>query len=228
MSGGALFLYDIDGTVLSSAGAGRRALDLAFEALYGVSSAFDRVSFGGATDPGITERAHRLAGLPFGPRSPGVLREAYLARLPEVLESMRDVMVLHPGVREALAATSEVGVNGLLTGNWRGGARLKLDCFELWDAFDVGAFGDDSGDRNDLVPVAEGRARALGLDFARTVVIGDPPADVACARAGGAVAVAVLTGWSTPEALAAAEPDLLLHDLASGLPALLRAAAGAP
>jgi len=226
VSGGALFLYDIDGTVLSSAGAGRRALDLAFEALYGVAGAFDRVSFGGATDPGITERAHRLAGLPFGPRSAEVLREAYLARLPEVLESMREVMVLHPGVREALTATAGVGVNGLLTGNWRGGARLKLGCFDLWEAFEVGAFGDDSGDRDDLVPVAERRARGLGLDFGRTVVIGDTPADVACARAGGAIAVAVLTGWSTAEALEAAEPDLLVEDLERGLPALLEVAAG--
>ncbi len=224
MSRRTLFLYDIDGTVLSSGGAGRIALNLAFEALYGVVDVFDRVDFGGRTDPSITEQAHALAGLPLGPDSVSELKQAYLERLPVVLDQRRELMGLHPGVREALDATARLGVNALLTGNWRDGARHKLGCFGLWEAFDFGAFGDDSGDRNALVPVAEERARLRGLSLDRTVVIGDTPADVACARAGGATAVAVLTGWSTRQALEEAGPDVLVEDLTTGLTALLETA----
>ena len=108
-----------------------------------------------------------------------------LANHPRVLEAARDQLVLHPGVHRAIEATAAQGTNALLTGNWRSGAALKLGQVSLWDRFAFGAFGDDSGDRNDLVPVAEARARQAGVSFSRTVVIGDTPADVACARAGG-------------------------------------------
>ncbi len=219
-----LYLYDIDGTVLSTGGAGRRALNQAFEALHGRADAFAEVSFAGRTDPSISAQAFAQAGLPFDRTALSELKAAYLARLPGVLGAASDRLVLHPGVHAALAATADRGTNALLTGNWRDGARHKLDRVGLWGAFAFGAFGDDSGNRNDLVPVAEARARAAGVTFSRTVVIGDTPSDVACARAGGAVAVAVLTGWSSREALEAAEPDLLIEDLDTGLEALLRAA----
>ncbi len=221
---GVLYLYDIDGTLLSTGGAGRRALNAAFLALHGVQGAFDGVSFAGCTDPSISAQAHAAAGVPWSPQSLQELQRAYLARLPGVLAAARADLVIHPGVHQALAATARRGTNALLTGNWRAGARAKLAPVDLWESFALGAFGDDSGNRNDLVPVAEARARSAGLSFGRTVVIGDTPADVACARAGGAVAVAVSTGWSTREALVSAGPDLLLEDLAVGLPRLLAAA----
>lgn len=221
--GDTLYLYDIDGTVLSTGGAGRKALNAAFLALHGVPQAFDGVSFAGCTDPSIVAQAHALAGLPCDDDAIAALQAAYLSRLPATLAASRDLLVLHPGVHAAIDATSGQGTNALLTGNWRAGAALKLGQVSLWDRFDFGAFGDDSGDRNDLVPVAQARARAAGVSFSRTVVIGDTPADVACARAGGAVAVAVLTGWSSREALEACDPDLLVEDLGVGLVALLSA-----
>ncbi len=212
-----LWLYDIDGTILSTGGAGRSALNEAFEALYGVPPAFARVSFAGRTDPGIIADAFQLAEME--PRPHGELIEAYLPRLERRLG--QGTTVVHPGVHAALDATHPMGVNALLTGNMEAGAQRKLADVGLWDRFALGAYGDDSPFRNDLVPVAETRARQAGRQFSRTVVIGDTPADVACARAGGAIAVAVLTGWSSREALEASEPDLLLEDLESGLDALL-------
>ncbi len=222
--GDLLYLYDIDGTVLSTGGAGRLALNQAFEALYGISNAFEGVSFAGATDPGIAAQAYALTGVPFDGAALENLQTKYLAGLPGVLASKRSQMVLHPGVEQALKATDRLGTNALLTGNWREGARQKLSQFGLWETFALGAFGDDSGIRNDLVPVAETRARDMGIQVSRTIVIGDTPSDVACARAGGAIAVAVLTGWSSRSALEAAGPDLLLEDLETGLGDLLRIA----
>ena len=212
-----LWLYDIDGTILSTGGAGRSALNEAFEALYGVPQGFAGVSFAGRTDPGIIADAFRLAGMEPRPIEP--LIEAYLPRLERRLG--QGTTVVHPGVHAAIDATAPRGINALLTGNMEAGAQRKLGSVGLWERFRMGAYGDDSPDRNDLVPIAEERARAAGLSFSRTVVLGDTPADVACARAGGAFAVAVMTGWSSREALEAAAPDLLLDDLASGLPDLL-------
>lgn len=216
-----LILWDIDGTLLSTGGAGRAALDEAFEALHGVPEAFAAVDFGGRTDFGIVRQAFRLHGLPHPADGGEALLRAYLPRLRERLRTGRSRICVHPGVHAALDAAQERAVNGLLTGNWAEGARHKLEAVGLWDRFAFGAFGDDAEDRNRLVPVALRRARERGLHPERVVVVGDTPHDVACARAGGALAVAVATGWSSREELVAAEPDLLLDDLEAGREALL-------
>lgn len=218
-----LILWDIDGTLLSTGGAGRAALDDAFEALHGISAAFSSVDFGGRTDYGIVRQAYAVHGLELPADGGEALLRAYLPRLRERLALGRARIRLCPGVPEVLDAAGERAVNALLTGNWAEGARHKLDAVGLWDRFAFGAFGDDSADRNALVPVALRRAHARGLAPERVVVIGDTPHDVACARAGGAVAVAVSTGWSSKEELVAAAPDLLIDDLVSGREALLEA-----
>jgi len=214
-----LFLYDIDGTILSTQGAGRASLDAAFEQLHGVERAFAEVRFGGRTDPGIIDRAYALAGLGYTPEDAGRLQARYLELLNARLAGA-DITV-HPGVHRAIEATAPLGRNALLTGNWEVGAQAKLGAVDLWHPFDFGAFGDDSPNRNDLVPVAVERSRASGFDPARVIVIGDTEADVACARAGGALAVAVLTGWADRGVLERARPDLLIDDLDAGLDALL-------
>ena len=99
--------------------------------------------------------------------------------------------------------------SALLTGNFEQSARIKLEHFDLWRYFRCGAFGDDAADRNALVPFAVERARRCGLDTAALeaiVVIGDTPHDVACARAGGAVPIAVATGTFGVDQLRAAAP----------------------
>ena len=216
-----LWLYDIDGTILSTEGAGRASMSQAFELCFGVEQAFSGLSFAGATDLGITGQAFDVAELPHEHER---LRTTYLPLLSQRLKEKAPR--LYPGIHGILPRSASVGHNALLTGNWRDGARIKLEAVGLVQPFELqgrllGAFGDDAADRNLLVPIAQQQARAAGLDFDLTVVIGDTPRDVACARAGQALAVAVCTGWSDREELQASEPDLLLEDLVSGADALL-------
>ena len=213
-----VILWDIDGTILSTGGAGRGALDEAFEALYGVPNAFKQVHFGGRTDPGIVAQAFALAGLPCDETRIAAVKEAYLPRLVQRLHERRAEMRVHPAMPGILNDTAPLAVNALLTGNWRDGARHKLGAIGLWERFAFGAFGDDSAIRNELVPIARTRFEAPSVPV---VVIGDTLADVACARAGDAVAVAVCTGWAPRGDLLAAKPDLLLEDLEQGRDALL-------
>ncbi|MCB9761557.1 MAG: haloacid dehalogenase-like hydrolase [Alphaproteobacteria bacterium] len=215
-----MVLWDIDGTLLNTGGAGRDSLNEAFERIYGVPEGFARISFGGRTDLGLLREACAAAGVPFPADRGAALQAAYLPILREKLS--RYPLQLCPGVERAVERAAAVAQNALLTGNTQGGAREKLRAVGMWEAFPFGAFGDDAPSRNDLVPIAVQRARAHGVAPGRVVVIGDTPHDVACARAGGAVAVAVCTGWSARAELTAAGPDLLLEDLEQGLEDLMR------
>lgn len=215
-----LILWDIDGTLLSTSSAGREALDRAFEELFGVPRAFEGVSFGGRTDNGILSEAFARAGLEQEPHHEPLLQRRYLGHLHTLLGQPGRAR-LYPGVRARLDELEGRVTHALLTGNWREGAQAKLGAVGLWERFGFGAFADDSPVRDALVPVARARAQALGLAAERIIVIGDTPHDVACARAGGAVAVAVCTGWSSEEELRACGPDLLLPDLERGRAALL-------
>lgn len=216
-----VILWDIDGTLLSTGGAGREALDLAFEELFGVPKAFIAVSFGGRTDLGLVGEAFERAGLLMPDDAAPRLHDRYVSHLRRILAERPGRAKLLPGLPEALAQTAPRAVNALLTGNWRAGAEAKLGAVGLWGQFRFGAFADDAADRNALVPIARHRALAHGVTPGRVIVIGDTPHDVACARAGGAVAVAVCTGWSSRDELHACGPDLLIEDLSSGLDAFL-------
>lgn len=214
-----LVLFDIDGTLVSTGGRAGRALLRALAETYRPLPADPGFSFAGKTDPQIMRELLTANGV-----APGVIDEhreqaiiRYLEHLEEVLEP-GSVKVL-PGVRailDALAPTPEATV-GLLTGNVEGGAALKLRAAGLDGEFFFGAFGSDAEDRNVLVPIARERAfQATGIRFPaeRTVVVGDAEADIHCARAGRARAVAVATGWTSRDALAALKPDALLDSLA--------------
>lgn len=229
-----LVLFDIDGTLLKSDGAGRRAMAAAMGALFRRADAFDGLSFAGAVDPAIVSVALRNAGLEPTPRRVGRVRSTYariLARdLPRVVAEGR--AALCPGVREAVEAVRARARIGLMTGNWRRGAAIKLGALGLWEPFAraPGGFGDDAHERGELMPHAWRRALRLGDRPRRVVVIGDTPNDVEAARVGAArlgrrvgevLAVAVNTGFATREALVESRPDLLLEDLESGLGSLL-------
>jgi phosphoglycolate phosphatase len=221
-----LWLFDIDGTLLRSGGAGRAAMGRSFEALYGVPDAFADVDFRGVLDDGVLRRACARWGVPHE-------RERFVAAFERELIAALDPgsqadQQLCPGVPAVLEAVSGLGSIGLVTGNWRVGARAKLRAFGLWERFPLGGFSDDGPSRAALIRVATERARAAGHPVERVVMIGDTPNDVNAAREAGAVAVAVQTGWSDPATLVAAGPDLLLPDLERGLPALLALADGGP
>lgn len=213
-----LYLFDIDGTLVSARGAGRIALTSALVKTFGTAGAVDTYDFRGKTDPRIVLDLMQAAGVPERDIRArlDICFDAYVRELDTLVGDGERVQVM-PGIAEvvrALAARDDALV-GLLTGNIEPGARVKLRSTGLWPLFRVGAFGSDDIDRRRLPAVACERARArLGRDipFDRVVIIGDTPLDVDCARACGAVAVAVATGHHRPDELSACAPDLLFTD----------------
>ncbi len=215
-----LVLFDIDGTLLSAGGAPRRAFRRALVEHFGTEGAAASDDFSGKTDPQIVHDLMRAVG--FAEEEVEERITDFFAFYLEELEHELAVETQHrlyPGVAElvpALAADPAVAL-GLLTGNIEAGARLKLSHFGLWQHFSVGAYGSDDRTRDRLGPVALARARArFGRSFegSEVVIVGDTPADVRCAHAIGAVAVAVATGRPSRETLEAAGADVLLDSLA--------------
>jgi phosphoglycolate phosphatase-like HAD superfamily hydrolase len=213
-----LFLFDIDGTLVTARGAGRTALGQALTQTYGTAGEIDRYDFRGKTDPRIVLDLMRGAGLAddvIEARMPACF-DAYVVHLERQIGDGSRVTIL-PGVADvvqALAARDDALV-GLLTGNIEAGARVKLRATGLFPLFRVGAYGSDSMDRRRLPAVARERARAVAgreFPFERVTIIGDTPLDVDCARACGAQAVAVATGFHPHHELAACGPDLLFAD----------------
>jgi phosphoglycolate phosphatase-like HAD superfamily hydrolase len=216
-------LFDIDGTLISSGGAGKAALELALASEFGITRLIETISLSGRTDRAILRDLFRMHVIEDTTETRHRLMAAYLHHLPQCLAS-RGGRVL-PGIAQLLARVKERDdmALGLLTGNVRAGARVKLGHFRLYDYFAFGGFGDDHLDRDDVAreALAEIQQRFDGaIRPERIWVIGDTPLDVRCARAIGARAVAVATGWHTREELDEHRPDLLLTDLADPAPLL--------
>ena len=227
-----LILFDLDGTLVDTANAGRQAIDRAFAEIYGiesVTSSAGTVRFAGMTDSGIFRALASAAGV-----SPSrftatteALYETYYRELRTEMarpEPRRRIMPgIEPLLRE-LARRDDARV-GLITGNLERGARIKLEPFGLNGYFPGGGFGSDHSDRREVARVAWRRiCRLTGIEFPRerVVVVGDTEKDVDCARANGFISVAVDAGWVPRETLLRAEPDVLFEDL-NDLPAVLRA-----
>jgi phosphoglycolate phosphatase len=215
-----LVLFDIDGTLLLSDGAGRRAIMRALKEVYGVTGPQD-YHFDGKTDPQIVRELMRLAGLRDDRIDAGMseLFARYVECLHEELRAPGKSAYTLPGVPallDALEDESDVTL-GLLTGNLRLGAEAKLAAVGLEsDRFRVGAYGSDHEKRPELPAVALARARAeLGLEFrgAHVVVIGDTPADLTCGRGVGARAIGVATGRFSVNDLREHEPHAVFPDL---------------
>jgi phosphoglycolate phosphatase-like HAD superfamily hydrolase len=216
-----LFLFDIDGTLVTARGAGRTAFNRALLEVFGtVGPAEAGFDFRGRTDLSILYELMRAAGFAddvIGARAEACFA-AYVRELALVVGDGSRVQVL-PGVPElvrTLAARDDAMV-GLLTGNVEAGARIKLAPTGLWPLFQVGAYGSDDADRRRLPAIACERARALArreFPFDRVTILGDTPLDVDCARACGARAIAVATGFYPYDALVGCGPDLVFKDFA--------------
>ncbi len=214
-----LVLFDIDGTLLSADGAGKRAVNDALVEVFGTTGPIDGYSFAGRTDPQIARELLTAAGLPLAgidPRLPA-LWESYIANLRREME--RTEVTALPGVPELLRRVEEAAGNtvlGLLTGNIEEGARIKVDAAGLgWERFRVGAYGSDHADRPELPAVAVRRALDLtGVGFAgkEVVILGDTPFDIECGAHLGVRTIAVATGRHPVEELAAHNPDYLFPD----------------
>ena len=213
-----LFLFDVDGTLVTARGAGRAAFARALQVTYGTAGAVDAYDFRGKTDPRIVWDLMRGAGLDDTAitRRLDAFFVAYLDELRRIIGDGSRVQVM-PGIADlvrALAARDDALV-GLLTGNVEAGARLKLGPTGLGPLFRVGAYGSDDMDRRRLPAIACERARAIAgreFPFERVTIIGDTPLDVDCARACGAIAVAVATGQHPHAELAACAPDHIFAD----------------
>jgi phosphoglycolate phosphatase-like HAD superfamily hydrolase len=213
-------LFDIDGTLVSCGGAGRRALGAAFHELHGPGDVLE-FSFGGLTDRAIVRAGLRAAGVPDDATSIDRVIERYLELLPALVEASPGYRVM-PGVMQLLAALdgrSMLAV-GLGTGNVRPGAHTKLSRAGLAERFRFGGFGCDDEDRAELCAAGARRGAAeLGVprDQCCVVIVGDTPRDIAAAHAIGAECVAVATGDHDEAQLGAAGADYVVADLSAAL-----------
>jgi phosphoglycolate phosphatase len=210
-----LILFDIDGTLIDTGGAGVRSLDLAFKKVFSVENSFYGISMAGKTDSQIIKEGLAKHGLSMDGNMNAVI-EAYLFHLKQ--EIRNDRKHTKPGIHEILDLlhpVRDIGL-GLLTGNLERGARIKLDAFDLNKYFPSGAFGSDDEDRNKLLPVAVKRFEKLfdiKIAIEESIVIGDTPRDVECAHIYGAICIGVATGPYSFDELVEAKADYVVKDL---------------
>lgn len=214
----AVVLFDIDGTLIRTGGAGSRAMNRAFHDLFGIASAFDGIPMAGRTDRWIIDAAVAQAGLSLDNGHADRFRDRYFSRLAEALPEPGPDKGILPGVQallDAVAMRADV-FPALLTGNCESGARIKLEYFDLWRYFPCGAYGDDTHDRNALFEVAMRRVAACGGPKPpprEVIVVGDTEHDIACAKAAGARSVGVATGTYNADRLRASGADVVVDTL---------------
>jgi phosphoglycolate phosphatase-like HAD superfamily hydrolase len=200
-----VLLFDIDGTLLDTGGAGRRSMERAFASVHGRRDACARIAFGGMTDRAICRAGLTAIGEEVTDGAIDRLLAAYLEALVDELAASKQARV-HAGIEAALDAAVGAGCAvGLGTGNIHAGAKLKLGRVGLAERFAFGGFGSDHEVRSELLRIgAERGAAILGAPVAecRVVVIGDTPKDIAAALAIGAECLAVATGSFEVERLA--------------------------
>jgi len=199
-----LLLFDIDGTLIHSGGAGVHALKSAFRERFGIVDDLHDIEIAGMTDSGIVISILSKHKIPATNENVSAFLDSYVhflsLELPEKLKS-RPHLVL-----------------ALLTGNVSRGAQLKLEHYGVWHFFEFGAFADDHRDRNRLGPFARARAKekhSREFSASEIDVIGDTPRDIACGKAFGARTIAVATGTWSLEQLAEYQPDFLIDDLSN-------------
>ncbi len=212
-----LVLFDIDGTLIRTGGAGVKAFARVFETEFKVPRATEKLNFSGRTDASLLREFFNGNNFNHTPENIERFRDRYFFWLAHLLEVCQGATC--PGVWEMILAMKSLPnppVMGLLTGNFQLGAELKLRHYHLWDEFEIGAFADDHEDRNELARIAKQRgSRLLGqpLKGEEILVIGDTPLDIACGRAIEAKILAVGTGAHSVEQLEAHKPTWAVESL---------------
>lgn len=212
-----LLLFDIDGTLIDTGGAGSRSLNITFEELFSIKNAFIDISMAGKTDIQIMKEGIAKYNLPYEKDILIKIVDTYIRNLS--IQIRNNNRHIKPGVRELLELLSLQNGNysiGLLTGNIEKGARIKLEPFNLNQYFRSGAFGSDDEDRNKLLPIATERyTRILNkpVKFEECIIVGDTPRDVYCAKPYGAKCIGVATGPYSYDALLKAGADFVMKDL---------------
>jgi phosphoglycolate phosphatase-like HAD superfamily hydrolase len=210
-----LLLFDIDGTLIDSAGAGIQSLKDVLREQFGIDDDLSGVEIAGKTDTGIVHQILRKQQIEPTDENVAAFLDLYTKFLARELPLRKGALL--PGVKKLLRRLQRRPQNvlALLTGNIRRGAELKLNHYGISEFFEFGAFADDHHDRNELGPFARMRAREKhAIDFAAAEidVIGDTPHDIACGKAIGARTIAVATGKFSRAQLDEYRPDRILDD----------------
>jgi phosphoglycolate phosphatase len=212
-----LVLFDIDGTLVRTGGAGVEAFRRVFITEFKATDGFEKLKFAGRTDMGLVREFFSYHKIPLTEENTGRFFEHYVFLLDYILG--QGTPRTCPGVMEFIAGLWDLPNSpmlGLLTGNIRLGAEIKLRHCGLWDIFEMGAFADDNEDRNLIAAAARDRgSRLLGkkLRGDEILVIGDTPHDIRCGRYIDARVLAVATGGATLEELKNHKPDWAVESL---------------
>ncbi len=212
-----LVLFDVDGTLVHTGRAGSRAYGKTIASIFGAPESVEKVRFGGRTDLSLARELFGLYGIPATPENFRRFFENYVFWLDHLVANSNGQICR--GVAEFLSdlrAQLEPPMLGLLTGNIRLGAEIKLRRYGLWELFEIGGFADDGEDRNHIAAAALERGRRVlggGLRGAEILVVGDTPHDIRCGQHIGAKVLAVATGGAKLEELKQHRPDWAVEDL---------------
>lgn len=212
-----LVLFDIDGTLVRTGGTGIKAFARTFATIFGVHSGVEKIRFAGRTDVSLVREMFTLSKIPHTEENFRRFFDNYVHWLDHLMKDCDGDVC--PGVMEfirELERLPQPPLIGLLTGNFKLGAEIKLRHFKLWEVFQTGAFADDHEDRDQIAVVAHERGRRAldpSLRGDEILVIGDTKHDIRCARAIGAKVIAVATGGDTLEELNRHSPDWAVNDL---------------
>jgi phosphoglycolate phosphatase len=212
-----LVLFDIDGTLILTGGAGERAFAKVCATVFEVPNGTQNLGFAGRTDMAIVRDFFRNHGIEPSLDNFQEFFDSYVFWLDQMLDRRQGCVL--PGIQrwlQDLKNLSPPPALGLLTGNTRLGAQIKLTHYHLWNHFQTGAFGDECEDRNELAVLAGQRgSRILGerLTGEDILVVGDTPLDIDCARAIGAMVLAVATGSYSLTQLQRHQPTWLVENM---------------
>jgi phosphoglycolate phosphatase-like HAD superfamily hydrolase len=212
-----LVLFDIDGTLVRTGGTGIKAFARTFATIFGVHEGIEKIRFAGRTDVSLVREMFTLSNIAHTEENFRRFFDTYVHWLDHLMRDCDGDVC--PGVMEFIRELEQLPhppLIGLLTGNLKLGAEIKLRHFKLWEVFKTGGFADDNEDRNQIAVVASERgSRALNqkLHGEQIVVVGDTRHDIRCARAIGAKVIAVATGGDSLETLKKHQPDWAVKDL---------------
>jgi phosphoglycolate phosphatase len=212
-----LVLFDIDGTLVHTGGAGIKAFAKVFQTVFNAHDGFEKLKFAGRTDVSLVREFFKYHNLAETPQNFELFFEHYVFWLDYILNHSQTEAC--PGIWEFIAglkALPKPPLIGLLTGNIQLGGEIKLRHFDLWKEFEMGAFADDAEDRDLIAAAARARGRRIlgkNLRDNEILVIGDTPFDIRCGRAINAKVLAVATGGATLEELKQHKPDWAVADL---------------
>lgn len=212
-----LLLFDIDGTLMRTAGVGKKSFNLAFRKIFGFKDAFENIEMMGRTDPLIVEEALKKFEVEADDDQIEKFRNLYYQILEEMIEEPHAGKRLCPGIDFLLNELEDNDnyIPGILTGNWRYSAYLKLRHFEIDGYFKTGVFADDTPNRDEMVPLAIHRVAEefnINVSPEKIIVLGDTPRDIHAAKPHGAITIGVATGFHDIQELEEAEADYVFDD----------------